>query len=88
MYWDCNELWSLCENKTLLRTPELEDRSSRASASIFRVEEEQFLYPENLRNGFLWTAGAVPIYQIPRRHIQEGPHLINATFGFREPFYR
>ena len=37
MYCDCNELWKLCENKTLIRTPELKERSSRASASIFRV---------------------------------------------------
>jgi hypothetical protein len=43
----------MCENKTLMRTPELEDRSSRASASILRVHEEQFLYYEDLGNRFL-----------------------------------
>jgi hypothetical protein len=36
-----------------MRTPELKERSSRASAFIFRVEEEQFLYPEDLGNRFL-----------------------------------
>jgi hypothetical protein len=88
MSWDGNEQWRLCENKTLMRTPELKERSSRESGSIFRVEEEQFLYPEDLGNIFLWIADAVPIYHIPWRHIHEGPHLINATFGFREPFCR
>jgi len=65
-----------------MRKPELKERSSRASAFIFRVEEEQFLYPEHLGNRFLWIAGTVPIYQIPRRHIQEGHRLINAVFFF------